>query len=337
MSAPLLSVRDLRVHYAGRSARRAAPVRGVDGVSFELEPGGSLGLVGESGCGKSSLARALIGLERASAGSIRLDGVELCGLAPRRWRAVRRRVQMVFQDPYSSLDPRQTVAASLTEPLAIHSIGRRRERLARALSLLEAVGLGAIHLERYPHELSGGQRQRVAIARALALEPELLVLDEPLSALDVSVRAQVLQLLRDLRERFGLTYLFIAHDLALVRLLCADVAVMYLGRLVEVAPRDELFGAPRHPYTQGLLSAVAVPDPARARRRARSAPIGEVPSPSAPPSGCRFHPRCPERQHVPEDRCAREEPELAAPSSVSATRVACHLYPSAPSERRAAR
>ncbi len=335
MSGPLLSVRDLRVHYAPRGSRARRAVRAVDGVSFDLERGGSLGLVGESGCGKSTLARALVGLERPSSGSIRLAGLELASLAPGRWKPVRRRVQMVFQDPYGSLDPRQTVRESLVEPLAIHSIGRRRERLARALVLLEAVGLGALHLERYPHELSGGQRQRVAIARALTLEPELVVLDEPLSALDVSVRAQVLQLLRDLRERFGLTYLLIAHDLALVRLLCAEVAVMYLGRLVEVAPRDELFGAPRHPYTQGLLASVAVPDPARARRRTRAEPIGEAPSPASPPSGCRFHPRCPERRHVPEDRCAREEPELAASSSVSATRVACHLYPSAPRPGRA--
>jgi ABC-type glutathione transport system ATPase component len=256
---PLLVVRELVKHHVPAQrwfARRADPVRAVDGVSFEIARGEALGLVGESGSGKSTIARLVTGLERATSGSIRLDGMELCGLSWRRWRPLRRRVQIVFQDPSSSLDPRQTVGASVAEPLAIHRVGTRRERRLRALALLEAVGLPPRQANLYPHEFSGGQRQRIAIARALALEPELLVLDEPISALDVSIQAQILNLLHELRERFGLAYLFIAHDLAVVRALCARVAVLQLGRVVEYGTTEELFGRPEHAHTRAMLASV---------------------------------------------------------------------------------
>lgn len=328
----LLQVHDLHKHFpsASRSitGRPTAWVRAVDGVSFDIHPGEALGLVGESGCGKSSLARTLVGLHTPTSGSIRFDGTELNGLSRAGWKPLRKRMQMIFQDPYASLDPRQTVASILAEPLAIHRIGRPRERRLRALQLLEAVGLNPAHLQRYPHEFSGGQCQRISIARALALEPELLICDEPVSALDVSIQAQIINLLRDLQERFDLAYLFIAHDLAVVRHLCSRVAVMYLGRIVETAARDELFGDPRHPYTRALLSAVPNPDPQVERGRQRILLAGEIPSPSSPPPGCPFHPRCPERSQVPDDRCVREPPILAArkPHPGTSARVcACHL------------
>jgi oligopeptide/dipeptide ABC transporter ATP-binding protein len=321
VSAALLEVRDLQVEYArGPGAR----VRAVDGVSFTLRPGGSLALVGESGCGKSSVARALAGLERPRAGSIRLGGEELAGSASERPASARRRVQMVFQDPYASLDPRQTVQQILSEPLDVHRVGARAERTSRAVALLDAVGLDAGYLGRYPHELSGGQRQRIAIARALALEPELLVLDEPTSALDVSVRAQIVQLLARLRQRRPLALLFITHDLALVPHVCEEVAVMYLGRLCEVGPCREVLARPRHPYSRALLEAVLPPDPELARAMGSAAARGEVPSPAAPPSGCRFHPRCPERERVGQERCAREAPPLERAAG-GATEVGCHL------------
>ncbi|MCB9914326.1 MAG: ATP-binding cassette domain-containing protein [Planctomycetes bacterium] len=295
----LLEVRDLAKHFTvgarGFLGRGGAVLRAVDGVSFELERGRALGLVGESGCGKSTAARTIVGLHRATAGSVRLGGVELTGLSRREWQAHRGRLQMIFQDPYASLDPRQTVASILTEPLAIHRRGKPRERRLRALALLDAVGLNPRHINRYPHEFSGGQRQRIGIARALALEPEVLVCDEPVSALDVSIQAQIVNLLAELRERFQLAYLFIAHDLAVVRHVCEEVAVMYLGRIVERAPRDELFERPRHPYTQALLSAVPLPDPAAERARRRIVLEGDVPSPLHPPPGCAFEPRCPAR------------------------------------------
>jgi oligopeptide transport system ATP-binding protein len=260
MSAPLLVVRDLVKHFVRpRSAwfgPRPEPVRAVDGVSFTLARGEALGLVGESGSGKSSVARLVLGLERATSGSIQLEGRELTGLTRAEWRPLRRRVQMIFQDPSASLDPRQSAAACVAEPLAIHRLGKPRARRLRALALLESVGLAARQANLYPHEFSGGQRQRIAIARALALEPELLVCDEPVSALDVSVQAQILNLLHELQERLGLAYLFISHDLAVVHALCPRVAVMQLGQIVEQGPCAELFERPQHEYTRTLLASV---------------------------------------------------------------------------------
>ncbi len=260
MTAPLLEVSALVKHFRrprpGLFGPRPEPVRAVDGVSFTLARGGALGLVGESGSGKSTVARMLVGLERATSGSIRLDDRELTTLAPKEWRPLRRRVQMVFQDPSSALDPRQSAAACVTEPLAIHRLGKPRWRRLRALALLESVGLAARQANLYPHEFSGGQRQRIGIARALALEPELLVCDEPVSALDVSVQAQILNLLHELQQRLGLAYLFISHDLAVVRALCPEVAVMQFGKIVESGAREELFARPQHEYTRTLLASV---------------------------------------------------------------------------------
>ncbi|MDP6764387.1 MAG: ATP-binding cassette domain-containing protein [Planctomycetota bacterium] len=334
-SPPLLRVRDLAVHFPvgrrGLLGRPARHLKAVDGVSFDLERGESLGLVGESGCGKSTTARAIVGLQRASAGSVQLDGVELTGLDRRAWLPHRRRVQMIFQDPYASLDPRQTVGSILAEPLSIHGLAKPRRRKLEAMALLEAVGLNPRHVARYPHEFSGGQRQRIGIARALALEPELLICDEPVSALDVSIQAQIINLLDELRRRFGLAYLFIAHDLAVVRHLCERVAVMYLGRVVEDAERERLFASPRHPYTRALLSAVPVADPARERERRRTLLRGDVPSPLDPPGGCPFHPRCPEREAVEGDACAVSVPSLGrvggGDDAACAHQSACHLDP----------
>jgi len=314
----LLEVRGLSKHFAARGG----VLRAVEDVSFELERGTTLGLVGESGCGKSTTARCLVGLERPSGGSIRLGGTELGSLSAREWFPLRRRIQFVFQDPLAALDPRQRLGAAVEEPLVIHARGTRAERKRRVHELFESVGLSVAHTERYAHELSGGQRQRVGIARALALEPELLVLDEPLSALDVSVQAQIVQLLAELAGRYSLAYLLISHDLARVRELCQQVAVMYLGRIVERGPCAQVFATPAHPYTQALLAAVPIADPRRERARARMLLAGEPPSPLDPPSGCAFHPRCPRRAEVQGDRCARERPDLAESQGRSA---ACHL------------
>jgi len=323
----LLSVRDLSVRFPirgrGLFSRTRGTIHAVEGVSFDLAPGEALGLVGESGSGKSTTARAILGLVRPSAGSVWLGETELTSLTDRERRPFRRRVQMVFQDPTGSLDPRLTVGAIVAEPLAIQRIGTRRERRKRACELLESVGLESGSLQRYPHEFSGGQRQRIGIARALALEPEVLVLDEPVSALDVSVQASVVNLLQELRARLGLSYLFIAHDLAVVRHVCERVAVMYLGRIVEQAPREELFARPRHPYTRALLAAVPVPDPVVERASRHMALAGEPASPSNPPPGCAFHPRCPERSRVSGDRCWTEIPVLRAADGLG--RSACHL------------
>jgi len=306
---PLLSVQDLRKEYPVRRGpfrRLAGTVRALDGVDLELAAGECLALVGESGSGKTTLGRCAMRLIEPTAGRVLFAGEDLGELSGRELRARRRRFQMVFQDPYGSLDPRQRVASIVDEPLALHSGLGRAGRAARVAELLDLVGLAPDLADRYPHELSGGQRQRVGIARALAPEPELLVADEPVSALDVSIRGQILALLADLRRRLGLTLLLIAHDMAAVEQLADRVAVMYLGRIVELAPRAELFRRPLHPYTVVLLSAVPVPDPGR--RRQRIVLQGEPPSPMAPPPGCPFHPRCPSARA----RCAAERPPLAA-------------------------
>lgn len=322
----LLRVRDLTVRFpvrgGGLFTRPHGWIHAVESVSFDLERGAALGLVGESGSGKSTTARAIVGLVRPTSGSVSLDGVELSSMSARERRPFRRRIQMVFQDPTGSLDPRMTIGAIVAEPLAIQGVGTRRDRRARAAALLDSVGLDAAALERFPHEFSGGQRQRIGIARALALEPELLVLDEPVSALDVSVQASIVNLLAELRARLELSYLFIAHDLAVVRHVCERVAVMYLGRIVEEGARDQLFARPQHPYTQALLSAVPEPDPRIERSRERIVLAGDPPSPANPPSGCAFHPRCPRRSEVPGDRCRTEVPRSGMHSS-----AACFLVP----------
>ncbi|WP_043713521.1 ABC transporter ATP-binding protein [Corallococcus macrosporus] len=307
MSAgPLLQVRDLQVHFPVRGGvlgRVRGAVKAVDGVSFEVMRGETLGLVGESGCGKSTLGRAVLRLVEPTAGSVRFDGQELTGLAPRQLRPLRQRMQVVFQDPYASLNPRLTVREILEEPFAIHGLAKGPgEREREVAALVDAMGLPREALERFPHEFSGGQRQRIGIARALALRPDLVVADEPISALDVSVQAQIVNLLVDLQQARGLTYVFIAHDLNIVEYVSTRVAVMYLGRIVELAPAASLYRQPRHPYTQALLSAVPVPDPGRARTRLLVP--GEPPSPLAPPPGCTFHPRCPHAM----ERCRREAP-----------------------------
>jgi oligopeptide transport system ATP-binding protein len=294
---PLLEVRDLAKHFPVRKGlfgRATEPVRAVDGVSFDLWRGETLGLVGESGCGKSTTGRALLRLLEPTAGEVRFDGTDVRALDREGLRAFRRRAQLVFQDPVGALNPRLSVGAMLEEVLSVHGLGGP-DRRERAVELLELVGLRPEHIDRYPHEFSGGQRQRLGIARALSVEPDLLVLDEPVSALDVSVRAQVVNLLEDLQAELGLTYLFIAHDLALVEHVSDRVAVMYLGRIVELADARDLYEEPRHPYTRSLLSAVPRPDPTGRERRRRIVLEGDVPSPIAPLRGCPFHSRCPHR------------------------------------------
>jgi oligopeptide transport system ATP-binding protein len=333
---PLLAVRDLSKHFeVGRTGglfnSRPRILRAAEGISFDLQRGQSLGLVGESGCGKSTTARCIVGLHPVTSGSIRLDGEELASLSPRQWLPHRRRVQMIFQDPYASLDPRQTVGSILAEPLAIHNTEKPRARRLRAMALLEAVGLNPRHLNRYPHEFSGGQRQRIGIARALALEPELIICDEPVSALDVSIQAQVINLLKELQQRFNLAYLFIAHDLAVVRHICERVAVMYLGRIVEEADRDTLFSHPAPPNTRARLTAIPLPDPAGEAERQRIVLAGDVPSPIDPPPGCPFHPRCPHAEEVPGDACCRDLPPLLPLEARTGSQAdtphhcACHL------------
>ncbi|MCE9593504.1 MAG: ATP-binding cassette domain-containing protein [Planctomycetes bacterium] len=314
----LLELVDLTVAYRERGGPRK--LRAVDGVSLVFESGSATALVGESGSGKSTLARALVGLVEHQSGSIRVDGRDVAKLSSRELLAVRRRIQIVFQDPFGSLDPRLSVEEVLAEPLAIHKIGDARSRRARIFALLEAVGLSTQDFGRYPHEFSGGQRQRLAIARALALEPELLILDEPTSALDVSVQAQILNLLASLRERFGLAYLFITHDLALVRQMCERVAVMYFGRVVEESSVEDFFRAPLHPYSRALVAL------ARRSPEARSLLVGaDAPSPFALPSGCTFHPRCPQAPELG-PRCGDERPTLARLVRERGPSVACHLH-----------
>jgi oligopeptide transport system ATP-binding protein len=320
---PLLSVRSLHVHYPVREGlfgRASTVARAVDGVSFELRRGETLGLVGESGCGKSTLARAVLRLIEPTAGQVRFDGVDLLSLDRVGLRAFRRRAQLVFQDPFGSLNPRMSVGAMLLEALDVHGLGGS-DRRGRAVQLLEMVGMGAEHLDRFPHEFSGGQRQRLVIARALSVEPELLILDEPVSALDVSVQAQVVNLLQDLQRDLGLTYLFIAHDLSLVERVSDRVGVMYLGRLVEVGSAAHVYAAPLHPYTRALLSAAPRPKPPGGDEQTRVALEGDVPSPLRPPPGCAFHPRCPDPRK--DAGCRSVRPELEAhPDGRSA---ACHF------------
>ena len=307
---PLLEVTDLSVHFPFSRGSLLRPqtgvIRAVDGISFSISRGETLGLVGESGCGKSTAARAIIGLVQPSAGSIRLAGQEIAGYSESQMMPLRRRVQMVFQDPFASLNPRMTVGTIIGEPLAIHRLASGRDRKLEVLRLMELVGLNPRYLNRYPHEFSGGQRQRIGIARALAVSPELILCDEPVSALDVSIQAQIVNLLMDLQQQLGLSYLFIAHDLSVVRHIATRVGVMYLGRLVELAPAKLLYDSPAHPYSEALLSAVPVPDPAIAKSRSRIVLQGEVPTPDKMYAGCSFADRC----WLAQDQCRTDRPLL---------------------------
>lgn len=326
-TSPLLEVRDVQMEFAARGAllRTTRPTtKAVRGVSFTLDRGETLSLVGESGCGKTTLAKCVMGFHRPTSGSIVLKGRDITTASRADRRRIRRDMQFVFQDPYSSLTPHRTVGRSIEEPLIVHRVGDRAERQERVAQLMQLVGLSPNQRLRYPHEFSGGQRQRIGIARALALEPELLILDEPVSALDVSIQAQVMNLLRDLQERLGLAYLMIAHDLAVVQNLSTRVGVMYLGRIVELGLTEQVFGHPAHPYTSALLSAVPVPDPQTRGAQSRRVLGGEVPSVASPPSGCGFRTRCWKAQEV----CGLEAPMLADVGAESGL-VACHFPESA--------
>ena len=319
----LLSVDGLKKHFTSARpwlGRPRNPIKAVDGVSFTIARGETLGLVGESGCGKTTVGRLILRLETPTAGAIRIDQRDISRLSPHELHPLRRRLQFVFQDPYSSLNPRMTAGAIIGEPFENYGLASGAEKRRRTAALMERVGLRPERMANFPHEFSGGQRQRLGIARALALEPDLIVADEPVSALDVSVQAQVLNLMIDLQDDLGLAYLLISHDLAVVEHISHRVAVMYLGKLVEIATTRELFEAPQHPYTRALLAAVPLPEPAP--RRERAVLRGDVPSPSNPPPGCAFHPRCP----MAVDRCRRQAPALRRVGN--ARRVACHLVES---------
>ncbi|MDJ0954346.1 MAG: ATP-binding cassette domain-containing protein [Acidimicrobiia bacterium] len=324
MSQPLVEVSNLQVYFpilsTGAVRRHINDVKAVDGVTFEVYRGETLGLVGESGCGKTTTGLALLRLIEPTGGNVTFDGSDTSLLSTSELRALRKRMAMIFQDPYASLDPRMSIGKIVAEPLEIHGlVAGRTEKHRRVGDLLEMVGLSPDYRNRYPHEFSGGQRQRVGIARALATEPDFIVCDEPIAALDVSIQAGVMNLLEDLQRELGLTYLFIAHDLSAVQHFSDRIAVMYLGRIVEVADRVGLYEDPRHPYTQALLSAVPVPDPVVERGRSRIILEGDVPSPIDPPSGCNFHPRCPQAFGP----CPGDDPQLLA---ISGRQVACHLY-----------
>ncbi len=324
--APLLAVHDLKKHFPihhGVISRVVGQVYAVDGVSFEIKPGETLGLVGESGCGKSTVGRTVLKLLEPTDGRIEVRGTDITGLNARAMMPYRQQMQMIFQDPYASLNPRMSAAQIVEEPLIIHDVGAAAERTERVAQLFERVGLGARHMHSYPHEFSGGQRQRIGIARALALNPDLIVGDEPVSALDVSIQAQIINLLKDLQEEFELSYLFIAHDLAVVEHISHRVAVMYLGRIVEITDKTKLFETPLHPYTEALLSAVPIPK-ARSRGRKRTILAGDVPSPINPPPGCHFHQRCP----YAHDRCRVEAPTLR--EILPGHQAACHLHDDGP-------
>jgi oligopeptide/dipeptide ABC transporter ATP-binding protein len=319
----LVEVRELVKHFPITRGivlqRKVGAVQAVDGVSFDIERGETLGLVGETGCGKSTTARLIMRLLEPTSGDIRFDGQDITHLQGARLKAIRREMQMIFQDPYSSLNPRKTIGSIIGEAFVVHGLlSDRDERKRTVQTLMETVGLNPEHYNRYPHEFSGGQRQRIGVARALALKPKLLIADEPVSALDVSIQAQVLNLLRDMQRQFGLTLVFIAHDLSVVRHMCDRVAVMYLGRIVEIGPGDALYDFPRHPYTGALLAAVPVPDPSL-RADDRELLSGDVPSPANPPKACRFHTRCPKAQEL----CSQEDPPLQ--DKGTGTEVACHF------------
>ncbi len=321
----LLTVKDLVMHFPLTRGiifqRKVGAVQAVDGVSFQVKRGETLGLVGESGCGKSTTGRAILQLYKPTSGEVVFQGKDLTTLNGGDMRRMRRHLQMIFQDPYASLNPRMTVGNIISEPMQIHKLVPKGERTRRVQELLETVGLNPYFANRYQHEFSGGQRQRIGIARALAANPDFIVADEPVSALDVSIQAQVVNLLEDLQERFGLTYLFIAHDLSVVKHISDRVAVMYLGKIVEMADRVELYADPLHPYTKALLSAVPIPDPVIEKRRERIILSGDVPSPINPPSGCHFHTRCPYAMQV----CRQVDPIFA--DQGNGHYVACHLYP----------
>src|SRR3954469_7360763 len=320
----LVEVRDLVKHFPITKGiilqREVGAVRAVDGISFDVKRGEALGIVGETGCGKSTTARLMNRLLAPTSGSIKVDGQEIADLSRKQLKPIRREVQMIFQDPYSSLNPRKTVGAIIAEPFVIHRLNKGDGERKRAVQdLMEQVGLNPEHYNRYPHEFSGGQRQRIGVARALALQPKMIIADEPVSALDVSIQAQILNLLRELQREYDLTLVLISHDLSVVRHMCDRVCVMYLGKMVEIADGDALYTHPRHPYTGALLSAVPVPDPEIAARKQAVIPGGDVPSPTNPPPACRFHTRCPKMQQV----CAEQEPllETKGPGDLAA----CHF------------